>query len=207
MRNRWIRFVLPAVILCVGVCHVVSGETIVVVRHADRDRSTRDNPLLPEGENRARWIGRLFKYDQIDHIYYARNDDQTPRTWLRVFQTADAIYAALAGAGNPPASKPAPMPDGEDAFNWLSTANHTDAADHVDIVVLHHEQIPTLVNKMIGPDQPPVPDIDKDDYDNVYILTRQNKDQKFTLIHLSFTPPPATQPSDTQPASEGQSNQ
>jgi hypothetical protein len=201
MLNCWIKWALPAVMLVGGICDIGFGETIVVIRHGDRDRSAPDNPLLPAGENRSRWIGRLLQFQQVDHIYYARNEDEKPRTWLRVFQTADGIYAGLAGTGDTPAAKPAAMPDGEDSASWLMSGGHIAPTDHVDIVVLHHEQIPNLVNKLIGPDQPPIPEIDKDDYNNVYILTRQNKDEKFTLVRLSLTPPPATQPSDSLPAS------
>jgi hypothetical protein len=202
-RSRMSTF-LAFLLLVAGICQTSRAQTIIVVRHADRDRTTKHNPLLPEGENRSRWIGRLLIFQHVDHIFYARGEDEKKGKWLRVFQTAQGIYAGLSAAGSAPAAAPQAMPDDDSAFAWLlgagGTGGHVQPTDHVDIVVLHHEQIPALVNQMIAADQPQVADIDQDDYNNVFILTRQKQDEKFTLIRLSFTPPPATQPADTQPA-------
>jgi hypothetical protein len=67
---------------------------------------------------------------------------------------------------------------------------------------MHHPDIPPLINSLLAPGQRQVQAIDKNDYNDIFILTRQTPSEKFTLIRLNFTPPPAMEPGDLQPAPE-----
>lgn len=204
------------------------AETIVVVRHADRDRSKPEQPLLPAGENRARELGRLLHNDPVDHIFFSRGEGEGPSEWLRMCQTAQGIYAGLGGnraergaergavAGANGTPRPEPIPrftgDGAALRQWLLGEDgkqhpHAEASGHTYVLVLHHEDIPDLVDQLVSPADPkdgPHVKIGRDDYDNVFILTRvkgkKDNKKKFALFRLSFTPPPPTQPAATQPA-------
>ena len=79
------------------------------------------------------------------------------------------------------------------------------------MVVLHHEEIPGLLDQLVSPDDPkegPHVKIGRDDYDNVFILTREhgeggekgNARKRYSLVRLSFNPPAASSPASTQPA-------
>ena len=85
MHFTFTRRTLAALGLAAGlfVPAVGRGETLVVVRHADRDRSKPKQPLLPAGENRAREVGRLLHDERVDHIFYSRGEDEGPSEWLR----------------------------------------------------------------------------------------------------------------------------
>ena len=202
-----------------------SAETIVVVRHGDRDRSKPDQPLLPAGENRARAVGGLLHDERLDHVFFTRDETEKPKDWLRMCQTAQGICAGLAGSGGgsegvggaretePSARlKPEPMPrfgdEGAPLAQWLlgedgKSHPHVGADDHLDVVVLHHEAIPGLVDQLVSPDDPrqgPHVKVGREDYDNVFILSREKGEKKFSLVRLSLTPPPAAAPAATQPA-------
>jgi hypothetical protein len=86
------------------------GETIIIVRHADRDRNLPDQPLLPAGENRSRWIGRLLGFQRIDHIFYARGKDDYNNIYILPRQTGEEKFTLIRlNFTPPPSTRPADL--------------------------------------------------------------------------------------------------
>jgi hypothetical protein len=197
-------------------CGDYKGETIIVVRHGDRDRASADQRLLPEGENRSREIGKMLRHQRIDLIFYTRDakeEPEEPEDWVRCCQTAEAIRAGFESAGGATGIKPQAMPrldedKGELLVQWLMGKAGTDhphvaPTDHAAVLVMHHEEIRDLVDCLTNPADPksgPHIDVAREDYDNVFVLTRTSGEEKFSLVRLAVTPAPAAQPAATQPA-------
>jgi hypothetical protein len=115
----------------------------------------------------------------------------------RTHETAQRILAGLAEAGNT-AIKAHPItpesisdndhvadtPPNGNQFQSLKAHLGLEAnkpADEVEIVIVHHEQIPALIDELTGHLNPKVAEIDiqPDDYGNIYILTRARNDPNF----------------------------
>jgi hypothetical protein len=197
VRNRfdcWLRAVLLIAVVAGGMCGMARAETIIVIRHGDRDGLV----LNEEGKARCEWLGLLFKstFARIDHIFWVFPGDKPDSDDDRLEKTAEGISNEILPGGPIPTDfvKGAKLSDWLVGFKKLDDSIHP--GEDVNIVILHHPDIPGLVNSLTDGH----PGIDKsefnkpNEYDNIFILTRKTTKDPFTLLHLHFDPPVPSHP-------------
>ncbi len=131
--------------------------TVVLVRHAEKELVTIDDPpLSAAGERRAERLAQMFGdvrgVGRIDAIYVTAT--------RRTQQTAMPLAARLG-------VKPTVVPAGSD-LNALASRTTSEHRGGRVLIVGHSNTIPELVQKLSGQ---PVPAIGEDEYDNIYVVT------------------------------------
>jgi broad specificity phosphatase PhoE len=144
--------------------------TVVLVRHAEKELSTIDNPpLAPDGEQRAERLSQLFgKVNGIGRLQAIYVSDTR-----RAQQTAAPLAARLH-------LQPVVIP-GSDI---RGTARHA-LRDHrggAVLIVGHSNTLPQLIQQIGGIRIPPIAD---DEFDQIYVLSVPTLG-KASLLRLEY---------------------
>jgi len=148
--------VLLLAVLLIPAYRALDTTTIVLVRHAEKELSSIDDPpLAPEGELRAEKLAQMFGkitgVGRLDAIYVS----DTRRTQ----QTVEPLAARLQ-------LQPVVVPATE-----LDTLARRALHDHRGgsvLVVAHSNTIPALARRIAGIDLAPIAD---DDFGGIYLLS------------------------------------
>jgi len=131
--------------------------TIVIVRHAEKELVTiEDPPLAPTGERRAERLAQMFGtasgQGHIEGIYVtnARRSQQTAAPLAARLGIRPSVVAASASA---------------QSIASQVLREHRGARA---LVVGHSNTVPEIVKALSGEDVPPIAD---DEYDNVYVVS------------------------------------
>ncbi len=152
----WVLF-LVAVAVAIGVYRSATTTTVVLVRHAEKELVTiNDPPLAAAGERRAERLAQMFGdargVGRIEAIYVSDA--------RRSQQTAAPLAARLA-------VRPIVLPASTDASTLASRVLREQRGGRA-MIVGHSDTVPDLVTELSGQSVPPMRD---DEYDNVYIVT------------------------------------
>jgi broad specificity phosphatase PhoE len=147
-------FALFAFGLAVAAYRSATTTTVVLVRHAEKELGTiEDPPLAPEGERHAERLAQMFGDagpGRIDAIYV---------TDARRTQQTVAPLAARLGM------LPTVLPAGDiDATAARVLREHRGGRV---LIVAHGNTVPALVRKLSGVEVPPVGD---NEYDDIYVV-------------------------------------
>ena len=134
----------------------LSTTTVVLVRHAEKELSTIDNPpLTPDGEARAERLSKLFGKGQgigrIEAIYVS----DTRRTQ----QTAAPLAARLH-------MQPLVIPGGD--VGQISRHAMRDHRGGAVLIVGHSNTIPQIIERISGIHIPPIAD---EEFDGIYVVS------------------------------------
>ncbi len=135
----------------------LSTTTVVVVRHAEKELGTIDDPPLSQaGEQRAQLLSRLFGErdgpGRIDAIY-ASDSRRSQRTAAPL---ADRLGIAVTTV------------EGEDTEGLVRQIRDSHRGQRV-LIVGHSNTVPEIVRLLVG--GMAVPPISDDDYSRMYIIT------------------------------------
>lgn len=173
MRSKRLRSIWQASLVCFGVA-VISGcstTTIVLVRHAERERGS-DPPLKPAGQLRAEALVGVADRAGISAIYTTE--------FLRTQQTAEPLANHLA-------LTPTLFPVGDDVPQHVQDLVGNIVANHrgkTVLVVGHSNTVPMIIEKL-GVSSPPV--IAETEFDRLFVVTKkQNRGSK--LIKAKYGP-------------------
>jgi len=154
----WLMWVLffALVAVAIGAYRSATTTTIVLVRHAEKQTVTIDDPpLAAEGERRAERLAQMFGsvngVGRIDAIYVTDA--------RRAQQTAAPLAARL---GLRPVVLPAA--DTHGAVSQVLKDHRGGRA----LIVGHSNTVPEIVHELSGMSVAP---IGEDEYDNVYVVT------------------------------------
>lgn len=154
----WLMALLAIVVLAALYAgyRALETTTVVLVRHAEKELSTIDNPpLAPDGEQRAERLSQLFgKVSGIGRLQAIYVSDTR-----RAQQTAAPLAARLH-------LKPVILP-GSDIRGTAHHALHDHRGGSV-LIVGHSNTLPQLIEQMSGVR---VPEIADDEYDQIYVLS------------------------------------
>jgi broad specificity phosphatase PhoE len=154
----WLAWLVFVVVLAVAYLGYRSATTttVVLVRHAEKDLVTIDDPpLTPAGEQRAERLAQMFGgvrgVGHIEGIYVT----DTRRTQ----QTAMPLASRLG-------EKTTVLPAADvDAVVSRVMSEHRGGCV---LIVGHSNTLPEIIQKLSGIS---IPEIGDDEYDNVYIVT------------------------------------
>jgi broad specificity phosphatase PhoE len=151
----WLLFLMAAAI-AFSAYRSATTTTVVLVRQAEKEQVTIDNPpLAAAGERRAERLAQMFGdvkgAGRIDAIYVTDA--------RRTQQTAAPLAARL---GIRPTVLPA-----ADVDTVASKVLHEHRGGRA-LIVGHGNTVPEIVQKLSGVAVPP---IGEDEYDNVYVVT------------------------------------
>jgi broad specificity phosphatase PhoE len=151
----WLLFFV-AVAIAIGAYRSATTTTVVLVRHAEKERVTIDDPpLAAAGERRAERLAQMFGdvrgAGRIDAIYVTDA--------RRTQQTAAPLAARL---GIRPTVLPA-----SDMDAAVSSALREHRGGRA-LIVGHSNTVPEMVEKLSGVSVAPIAE---DEYDNIYVVT------------------------------------
>jgi broad specificity phosphatase PhoE len=151
----WLIFVIVLAVAYVGY-RSATTTTVVLVRHAEKDLVTIDDPpLTPAGEQRAERLAQMFGgvrgAGRIDGIYVTNT--------RRTQQTAMPLASRL---GEEPIVVPA------SDVNAVVSRVMSEHRGGRALIVGHSNTLPEIIQKLSGIS---IPEIGDDEYDNVYIVT------------------------------------
>ncbi len=134
----------------------VSSTTVVVVRHAEKQLGTiEDPPLTPEGDDRAQRLAGLFGERSPVGAVRAIYATSTRRAQATAAPLATRLGLEVRAADDPPAA--------------LARRVRREQHGGVALIVGHSNTVPQIVAALSGRgDIPPMTD---DDYGTIYIVT------------------------------------
>ena len=152
----WLLFFV-AVAIAIVAYRAATTTTVVLVRHAEKELVTIDDPpLAPAGERRAERLAQMFGSvggaGRIEGIYV---------TDARRTQMTAAPLAARLGM------RPSVLPATTSAESVASRVLHDHRGGRA-LIVGHSNTVPEIVKELSGEAVEPIAD---DEYDNVYIVT------------------------------------
>ena len=154
----WLTFaaVLLVAFVALGVYRSAATTTVVVVRHAEKQLGTiEDPPLAPEGEARAERLARLLGdangVGTIQGIYVTdtRRTQQTAAPLAARLRLKPEIVAA------------------DDVRGVLARVRREHRGSRV-LIVAHNNTVPQIVGHLAAVDVPPIAD---DEYDDLYVVS------------------------------------
>jgi broad specificity phosphatase PhoE len=151
----WLTFaaVLIAAAIALAIYRSATTTTVVVVRHAEKQLGTIDDPpLSPEGEARAERLARLLgagSFGRIDAIIVTdtRRTQQTVAPLAKRVRLQPEIVAAA---------------DVNEMLEHVSAHRGSRV-----LVVAHSNTMPEIVGRLAGEEAPPIAD---DEYDSLYVV-------------------------------------
>ncbi len=146
---------LVAVAAIVGLVSTLTTTTVVVVRHAEKELSTIDDPpLSTAGEQRVQALARMFGDRTAPRKLAAVYTDDTRRT-----QSTAASLAARLGLS---------ITVAPDVEGLLGRIRREHRGDNV-LVVAQAGTVPEIVRRLSHADN--VPAMGEDEYSTIYIVT------------------------------------
>jgi len=139
-----------------------------LVRHAEKADQSEDPPLTEQGQLRAEGIARLLKDAGVERIYSS--------DFIRTRETA----APLADALDLEVVSYDPKALAALADRLLSSGGRC-------LIVGHSDTTPELAGLLGGAPGPPIPE---DEYDRLYVLTRQGGVTTTVVLRLETPAPP-----------------
>jgi broad specificity phosphatase PhoE len=150
MKSRFLRVILPALLLCQLASAQQNVRTIFLVRHAETASSAADTPLSPDGEKRAECLAAMLKDAGIKQIYVT--------DLKRTQQTAAPLAKALK-------IKPTILP-AKDSNALIKNLVYTGGGNI--LVVGHGDTVPFVIARIQGGTVPP---IGENEYDRMFVMT------------------------------------
>lgn len=160
MMSRFSMYCFLAVFLVLAACRAApSGAqadaltTIVLVRHAEKQQTGDDPRLTAEGEERALALAHVLGEADIDAVYatqYARTQDTAEPLARRLGVDVTVVSAE--------SSYPADMAE------LISTKHRGQSV----VIVSHSNTVPAIIREL-GAE--PIPSIEDDEYDDLYVVT------------------------------------
>jgi broad specificity phosphatase PhoE len=152
----WLLFFV-AVGIAIFAYRAATTTTIVLVRHAEKELVTiNDPPLAPAGERRAERLAQMFGTasgpGHVEGIYVTDA--------RRTQQTAAPLAARLG-------MRPTVLPASTSSSSVASQAMHEHRGGRA-LIVGHSNTVPEIVKALSGVEVPPIAD---EEYDNVYVVT------------------------------------
>jgi broad specificity phosphatase PhoE len=155
----WVMWLLVLVAVAIALFAYRSATitTVVVVRHAEKELVTiEDPPLAASGERRAERLAQMFGTaggpGHIEGIYVTNT--------RRTQQTAAPLAARLG-------IRPSVLAASTSADSIASQVRREHRGGRA-LVVGHSNTVPEIVKALSGEDVPPIAD---DEYDNVYVVS------------------------------------
>jgi len=152
----WLLFFV-AVAVALFAYRSATTTTVVLVRHAEKELVTIDDPpLAPTGERRAERLAQMFGTaggpGHIEGVYVTNT--------RRSQQTAAPLAARLG-------IRPSVLPAATSADSVASQVLHEHRGGRA-LIVGHSNTVPEIVKALSGQVVPPIPD---EEYDDVYVVT------------------------------------
>jgi broad specificity phosphatase PhoE len=154
---------LSLILFTVSVTAVAQAQQAVfLIRHAEQVHDVEDPPLTDDGLNRAKAWATIFRDAGIDVIYTSKK--------VRTKETGAPIADEL----NLPL-KAMPRSD----INGLVDQVRKEHSDDVVLIVSHSKIVPRLVEAFVPLAE--VPAIERDDYDNLFIIVPKGENDAMVL--------------------------
>ncbi len=145
--------------------------TVILVRHSERDDSGgRDPSLSAAGEARARALAHALGETRIDAVYatqFARTQETAEPLAQRLGLDV-IVYTA-----------------GSDYVNEMAELVRSEHTGQTIVVVSHSNTVPGIIAALGAT---PVPTIDEDEYDDLYVVTIPAGGGA-TVLHLRYGAP------------------
>lgn len=141
---------------------LAAAQTVIITRHAEKAAApSNDPPLTPDGMHRAKLLASMFENSGVTAIYVTDT--------LRTQQTAQPLAEATH-------LKPTMLP-ANDIAGLLKALR----ADHHGVVVVinHSNRIPEIIRQLGGP----AVTINDNDYENLFVLTLEDKGAVLLRMH------------------------
>jgi broad specificity phosphatase PhoE len=167
--TKRILFILSAYILVLSFAFAETEDsftTIILVRHAEKSTTPKDDPILTDaGKTRAENLARMLRAAGVKAIYSTN--------YQRTRSTAEPLAKQL--------SITPVILDAKDSSLFSKTIREKNAGQTV-LVVGHSNTIPEIIQGLGGP---AMEEIDETVYDNLFIVTMP-KEGKPAFLNLKY---------------------